>query len=381
MTASIRQSLDPPPDDGHLAPVARRVLRRSLDCWGPDRPTIMVGRDATFVDAMDRVERLARAEGSVLVRGETGTGKELFARALHLLGSRPSSKLVAVNCAQFVNNQLMASELFGHTRGSFTGAVADHTGVFEAAEGGTVFLDEIGELTPAAQAMLLRALGQGEILPVGSTRPRRIDVRVVAATRRDLTEMVAEGSFREDLYFRLRTLRVEVPSLRTRGSDWELISDYHLERLTAATDAAKVLATGARRELSAYAWPGNVRELLNCIETGFHMSDGAEIEMRHLGSALEDRARSVQARRVGFRRENGASSEALLDGTEDFWEAIYTPFMNRDLNRYQVRRVIREGLRETQGSYKHLVARFGLDEDEYQKFMDFLRHHDLKPSA
>ena len=166
-----------------------------------------------------------------------------------------------MNCAQYHDGQLLASELFGHRKGAFTGAIADHRGVFEEADGGVVFLDEVGELCVPAQAMLLRALGEGEILPVGATQSKRVNVRVIAATSRDLRPMIEAGRFREDLYYRLRHLHVRVPALRERGDDWRLVLELLRAQLAARRGSRKRFSDAALNGWARYAWPGNVREL------------------------------------------------------------------------------------------------------------------------
>jgi transcriptional regulator with GAF, ATPase, and Fis domain len=172
-------------------PVAHRIAALSVEKWGLARQAAVIGQDRSLCDLLDRTVRFAAAGGPVLITGETGTGKELVARAVYLLSARVRKPFVAVNCAQYHEGQLLASELFGHRRGAFTGATQDHKGVFQEAEGGVVFLDEIGELSVPAQAMLLRAIGEHEIVPVGSTRPIPVNVRVIAATSRDLRPMIS----------------------------------------------------------------------------------------------------------------------------------------------------------------------------------------------
>jgi len=272
----------------------------------------------------------------------------------------------------------MASELFGHVKGSFTGAVNDHSGVFQDANGGTVFLDEVGELSHAAQTMLLRVLSDGEVVPLGATRPRRVNVRVIAATNRDLAAMVQQGKFREDLYFRLHRLKVHVPALRERGRDWELIADYLLDNLARNGTAPKRLARDAVAHLRGYAWPGNVREVRGCVETGFYMSRGSEIELCDLADALEETARLQQWSKIPFAAAADCC-DRMQAGEGDFWTVVYEPFMARDLNRAQVRDIIAEGLARSGGSYKRLLPAFGIAEADYLRFMDFLRHHRLKP--
>jgi transcriptional regulator with GAF, ATPase, and Fis domain len=278
--------------------------------------------------------------------------------------------------------QIMASELFGHQKGSFTGAHTDHPGLFEASQGGLIFLDEIAELSLAAQAMLLRAISEREILPVGATRAKPVDVRIVAATNRDLRMLVEQGAFGADLFYRLNQLCVRTPPLRQRGRDWELIAQYHLDRLASTFRKRKSLAADAVEWLRDYSWPGNVRELTGCIETGFHMSVGAEITLRDIGEALEVTVQDEQLRRAAFASSPYSSAEyceRISGGEGTFWELIYEPFMARDLNRVQVREVIAHGLALADGSYKRMLRLFGMPDSDYLRFMDFLRHHRLKP--
>jgi transcriptional regulator with GAF, ATPase, and Fis domain len=369
---------------GALAGVDRsdlpeEIRRLSIAQWGERQATVLVGRDERLIDELQKVVRFAGSESPVLVTGETGTGKELFARALYLASSLTKKPFLRINCAQYTSEQLIVSELFGHKKGSFTGAIADHRGIFEEANGGCVLLDEVGELPIGAQAVLLRLLGEGEIVPVGGCHPKTVDVRIVAATSRDLSEMVSAGKFRADLFYRLRYLQVFVPPVRDRGNDWELIARYYLERLCRKHGASKTLSTETIRELRQHAWPGNVREVKSCVETGFHACHGNAIAPCDLADALEVGAREDQARKVSFKNVAIERCARMVGGDEGFWDAIYQPFMERDLNRAEVREVLAEGLRLAGGSYKNLLDCFGIEPDDYLKFMDFLRHHKLKP--
>jgi two-component system, NtrC family, response regulator HydG len=219
------------------------------------------------------VERVASTTSSVLITGESGTGKELIARALVFNSDRKDKPYVAVNCGA-IPESLLESELFGHVRGAFTGAVRDHQGVLEAADGGTVFLDEIGEIPPAAQVKLLRFLQEGESRRVGDTKVRKLDVRTIAATNRDLKEAVEDGSFREDLFFRLNVIPIVVPPLRDRREDIPPLAAHLLQRLC---DAHSRNVTGlspeALKAFMNYRWPGNVREMENVIEYALHLTD------------------------------------------------------------------------------------------------------------
>jgi DNA-binding NtrC family response regulator len=221
----------------------------------------------------DRLARLAPAHASVLFTGETGSGKEVAARRLHELSRRSSGPFVAVNCGAMPAS-LMESQLFGHERGSFTGAVARHRGVFERANGGTLFLDEITEMTPELQAKLLRILESGEVLRVGGERPVSVDVRTIAATNRPPLEAVAAGFLRMDLYYRLRVLHLDVPPLRERGDDIVLLAQAFLAEIGEEEHGPKTLSGETLEILRSYRWPGNVRELRKVIHAAYLMADG-----------------------------------------------------------------------------------------------------------
>ncbi|MBX3291460.1 MAG: sigma-54-dependent Fis family transcriptional regulator [Acidobacteria bacterium] len=218
---------------------------------------------------MDKVKKLilkiAKSNATVLIRGESGTGKELIARSIHANSLRSNQTFQAVNCAA-INENLLESELFGHEKGSFTGAVAEKKGLFEIADGGTLFLDEIGELDISLQAKILRALQEKQIRRVGGTREIDVDVRVVAATNRDLLHMVEEKRFREDLYYRLNVLSIDLPALRERRSDIPVLLDYFLKKHTRGTDRKVSIDTAARKLLEDYSYPGNVRQLESAVE-------------------------------------------------------------------------------------------------------------------
>jgi DNA-binding NtrC family response regulator len=371
---------------GALSELAQEVRRRSVESWGPARAVTLMGRDSTLLQAQRMLQRFAGCAAPILLTGETGTGKELFARSLYLLGKRRGKPFVRVNCAQYHDGGLMASELFGHKKGSFTGATADHRGLFEEANGGIIFLDEIGELSLPAQAMLLRALGEGEIVPVGGTVVKYVDVRVVAATSRDLKPMVEAGTFREDLFYRLRYFWVRVPALRERGCDWELIADHCLAGLSDEAGVQRRLSRDARAVLRDYHWPGNVRELKSVMDMGFHLSDNGEVSSVDLAPALEwwNGCGTSHCLVNGNGRHAATDAattayERMVVRGESFWSAVREPFLERELSRADVRAIIQRGLAESNGSYKRLLRRIGIPFTEYLRFMDFLRHHRLKP--
>ncbi len=359
-----------------LSEPALQLRELSVERHGPARALEMVGQSPAFVKAIHQVEKIARFREPVLITGESGVGKEHFAHAVFLFGCPRGRPYVTVNCPQYQEGNLTVSELFGHLKGSFTGATADRRGAFEEADGGVIFLDEIGDLPSSAQALLLRALSTGEFRPVGAAaESRRADVRVVSATNRDLNELVMVNEFRYDLFFRLRHFLVELPPLRERGEDWRLIAEHALRRLAARYGVSKRFSSSALSLLEKNEWPGNVRQLIAVVSTGYGMADGEVIEPEHFCSLLESRSPGS--------RDGEASADGRYDrmvsGGEDFWRAVGQPFLERDLNRAQVRSIIRRALSETTGNYRRILTLFNLSSQEYQKFMDFLRHHQLKP--
>jgi two-component system response regulator AtoC len=238
----------------------------------------MVGRSRAIQEVLRKLELVARSKSTVLVTGETGTGKELAARAIHARSAQSGMPLIKVNCAA-IPETLIESELFGHVKGAFTGATANRRGRFALADGGTIFLDEIGTLGPAVQAKLLRVLQEREFEPVGSERTQSIDVRVIAATNRDLRAMVGDGSFKEDLYYRLSVIPIELPPLRERLEDVPLLVEHFVRKHAQRTGRAiSGIQPEALARLAAYRWPGNVRELENAIERAVVLAGGPVID-------------------------------------------------------------------------------------------------------
>lgn len=261
-----------------------RRLRQVVD----DRFADMLGKSPPMQALFSLLERVAQVSSPALVLGETGTGKELVARALHSTGPRAAGSFVVVNCAALPET-LLESELFGHTRGAFTGATQARRGLFLDADGGTLLLDEIGELSPPLQARLLRVLESGEVRPLGSDTVRTVDVRIVAATHQPLSDLVHQGGFREDLYFRLKVLPIVLPPLRERGDDIRLLAEHFLaksrERLPQAT--LRTFSAEAMAALLGHRWPGNVRELQHLVERLVVTSDGETLDAATVRSALE----------------------------------------------------------------------------------------------
>ncbi|MBP7146338.1 MAG: sigma-54-dependent Fis family transcriptional regulator [Acidobacteria bacterium] len=246
----------------------------------------VIGASPAFESVLRLVEKVAPGPATVLLLGETGTGKEVVADAIHELSPRAERRMVKVHCAALPAS-LLESELFGHARGSFTGAIKDKPGLFEEADGGTIFLDEIGELSPEVQVKLLRVLQTGELQRIGETRTRRVDARVIAATNRELENEVAEGRFREDLYYRLNVIPIRVPALRERGDDVLLLAQHFLAREAASRrGVAPSFSSEALAALRAYRWPGNVRELENAIARAVALADGPVIGLADLPEGL-----------------------------------------------------------------------------------------------
>ena len=282
--------IEKPIDLDHLRAVVRRaadraVLARENDAL-QDRLDEkfnfdgVIGESPVMLKVLDKLRRAADSDIPVLIIGESGTGKELFANAIHQNSPRRSKPFQAVNCAG-LSETILESELFGHTKGAFTGAVGDRKGYFETADGGTLFLDEIGDMPLAMQAKLLRVLEDQLVIPVGATTGRKVDVRIISATNQDLSERVEQGQFRQDLYFRIRGVLIEIPPLRERRSDIPLLLEHYLEEFARSEDrSVKGFTPAALRTLKSYRWPGNVRELRNSVKA---MVVLAETELLDVG--------------------------------------------------------------------------------------------------
>ena len=354
-----------------LSPIACEILEQSLERDG--RPVEIVGTSSALCQLLEHLKKIAEFDEPVLLLGESGVGKEALAQAVHLLDPRRREPFVSVNCPQFPDVNVTVSELFGHRRGSFTGAVNDRKGLFEAAHGGIIFLDEIGDLPMSAQVLLLRALATGEFRPLGEDAVRRSDVRVIAATNRPLHQLAGERSFRNDLFFRLRYFLFQVPPLRDRGDDWLLLVDHVLQGLAIRYGMKRRLSKASLHLLAGYHWPGNVRELISVVTTGYALTDGDLIEPRSFAEILLDR--EGQERRLDDLYRDLARDKG------GFWELVQRPFLDRELNRREVQLLVEWGLRETGGSYRGLLGLWNMPDDEYQKLMAFLRHHRLKPTV
>jgi DNA-binding NtrC family response regulator len=339
----------------------------------------MLGASAAIRGVEEEVEYAARSGAKILITGESGVGKEVVARLIHDRGTRRHAPLVTINCAG-IPDSLMESELFGHVKGSFTDAHRDKTGYLERAHGGTIFMDEIGEMSLRMQALLLRFLETGEIQRVGSDRRvPALDVRVIAATHRRLINMVAEKSFREDLYYRLNVIHIDVPPLRERREDVLLLMRYFLQHF-AETHSVPMpeISAAAITALTQYHWPGNVREVRNVAERLVLRSAGNRIDVDALPREVVKDVRTPAPGSVAV--ATGPSHgqqmfERIVSGGTSFWSVAYEPFMARDLTRTDIRELIRLGLEHTRGNYKLLVTTFNMGPGEYKKFLNFLRKY------
>jgi len=278
----------------------------------------IIGRSGAVRDVLARIVRIAPTDATVLITGESGTGKELVARAVHANSRRADRPFVSVNCAA-ISETLLESELFGHVRGAFTGAATARPGLFREADQGTLFLDEIGDISPALQARLLRALQEHEIVPVGSETAVRVDVRVLAATHRDLPDLVRQGRFREDLYYRLNVVTLTLPPLRARRQDIPLLIDHFLRELTSRHGRGPVAVDPeAQRRLLAYEWPGNIRELQNVLERAMLLAEQDVIGPEHLTPMVRGVAGSAPDSPVPLPvaadPDAGAPAEPTIDG-------------------------------------------------------------------
>src|SRR5439155_5318606 len=287
-----------------------QTLTRELESRGNDR---VVGVSRAWKDALLHVGRVAPSDTTVLITGESGTGKEVVSRLIHQGSARAGKPFVAINCAA-LPEQLLESELFGHEKGAFTGAFATKIGRIEQAAGGTLFLDEIAEMSPQVQAKFLRVLQEREFQRVGGTRTLKADVRVIAATNRDLAAAIARGAFREDLYYRLNVFEIPIAPLRERPEDILALADAFLEDLgrTMGRPAAGI-SRDAREWLVAYAWPGNVRELRNAIERAILLCDGGLIAREHLPTVVSRNGEAAAARGNGSAGHDGIHPGTGMD--------------------------------------------------------------------
>ena len=314
----------------------------------------IIGKSAGMKNIFDMIRRLSEMDSTVVISGESGTGKELIARALHYNSLSGAGPFVVVNCGALVET-LLESELFGHRKGSFTGADSDRKGLFETASGGTLFLDEITETSTALQVKLLRAIQEGEVVPVGDTIPVSVDVRIVVATNRDLAREVKEGRFREDLYYRLNVIHIHIPPLRDRKVDIPLLVDHFLKTLAEKMgQEVKSLSREAMVRFMEYNFPGNVRELENILERGVALADGNVIDLGSLPHEVQKAAKlSISPAELP---EDGIDLDSLMEKYER--DLIETALARSGGNRTKAARILGISFR----SLRYRLKKFGTDD-------------------
>jgi anaerobic nitric oxide reductase transcription regulator len=352
----------------------------------------LLGESPALVELRRDIQAAARTEAKVLILGETGVGKEVVAQLIHAHSPRVTRPFVAVNCSG-IPETLLESELFGHVRGSFTGAYRDKPGLVRQADHGTLFLDELGEMSLRMQAVLLRFAETGEIQPIGSDSVTgRTDVRLITATNRDLRKQIEAGQFREDLYYRLNVIQIAVPPLRQRGEDVLLLLRYYLQR---ASEAHRLpvpeLTADAERVLLEYPWPGNIRELKNMTErlvvrasstpitaddlpreTRAEVTTMAAVNAAHPAEPDQLAVRPGSVRQAVRGTETAEKLWQRLMAGEDFWTVVHQPFKAHELTRDDLAALIDKGLQHTRGSYRALLTTFGLPTSDYKRFHAFL---------
>jgi DNA-binding NtrC family response regulator len=316
--------------------------------------------------------RVAAGNAKVLITGESGVGKDLLGRFIHARSPRATRPFVAINCAG-VTETLLESELFGHVRGSFTGAHRDKVGLFHLGHRGTVFLDEVGEMSLRMQSLLLRFLENGEVKPVGSDMvSATVDVRVIAATNRSLPELVSRGVFREDLMYRIMVVHLEVPPLRERREDIRAL----VEHIIKANGASLSFSEDAMQRLERYRWPGNVRELQNVMEQLIWLGGDHPIEVNDLPPAL---VASVDGTVTPAHERRRLTADHLYDalvaGTCSFWTDVYPMFINRDVTRADLTGLVRRALAQTNGNYRAVLSLLKMEPGDYKRFLNLLTTH------
>jgi len=339
----------------------------------------LIGSSQQMKALQNQICRVAASDAKVLITGESGVGKELVAHALHSNGPRASQRFIPVNCAGLAET-LLESELFGHVKGSFTGAFRDQAGKLEQAHLGTVFLDELGEMTPRMQSLLLRFLETGELQKVGGDQlGTKVDVRVIAATNRDLQAMVRQGTFREDLYYRIRVIHLHVPPLRERRQDIPGLVEHFLAQFTEGTSLlTRGISPEAMELLIQHAWPGNVRELENVLERLVITGQNETIQEDELPSEVLPQAEQAA---TTARPSMTVADELYKELTQEgkcFWTSVYPLYMQREITRGNVRDLVRKALEETCGSYRVVTRMFNMQDTDYKRFLNFLRKHDCQ---
>ena len=327
----------------------------------------LVGSSRPMKQVYEHIEVAARNTATVLIEGESGTGKELVARAIHECSARAKGPFIPLDCGAIAES-LIESELFGSRKGSYTGSIADRPGMFEAAHGGTIFLDEISNTSAGLQAKLLRVIQEREVRRIGETKGRTVDVRVIVATNTSLEALVQQRLFRQDLLYRLKVLHVRVPPLRNRREDIPLLAEHFVDKLNVAQHLKKYATPKFIENLGTLSYPGNVRELQNVVERSYLFAKGAAIIAVAADQSASSPAAGIDEIQRWFKE--------LSEGRKDFWAEIHEPYKRRDISREKIVALIDLGLRTTRGNYKTMASLFKLKDKDYRRFMDFLRRGD-----
>ncbi len=343
---------------------------------------LLVGNGSAMVALRDRIAKVAPSNAKVLILGPTGAGKELVAREIHRRSVRADRPLVTVNCAAFTES-LLETELFGHAKGSFTGAVRDQKGKIEIAHRGTLFLDEVGDMSLRTQGLILRFLESGEIQPVGVPHARPLDVRVIAATSVDLKKAVVDKEFRRDLYYRLKVAEIRVPSLAEHPED-VLDIIHHFENVLGNGNGHKPLSftKEALDALQQHSWPGTVRELRNLVENLLIEHSQSQISISDLAMDADEIGVVSKPSSVGDPDLSPGAKECIRLMMEDgrsFWDVVHTPFMARRLLQSDVLGVVIYGLEQSKGMYKGTLKMYNMPLTDYKRWLNFLRKHDCQP--
>lgn len=344
-----------------------------------DNGADFIGTSPAIVELKQEIGRVARSDAKILISGESGAGKEVVARAIHAQSPRAPQAFVPVNCAGMPET-LLESELFGHVKGSFTGAYRDKPGKLEIADSGTVFLDEVGEMTLRMQGLLLRFLETGELQKVGSDRTSgAVDVRVISATNRKLEDLIGQGQFRDDLFYRLNVIHVNVPPLRERKSDIPLLIEAALKQFNRSNEyTVREVDPEAMQALSEYSWPGNVRELQNVVERFVVTGRNETVGLDDLPAEVRSTRMSSRSQKERRHTISDDLYKRVVENRESFWTAVYPLYMNREITKANVRDLVGKGLAEARGNYKIVARLFNMEARDYKKFLNFLRKHECQ---
>ncbi len=336
------------------------------------RSTIIMGAHPSIFRLQDLLQRLSQINEPVLIQGESGSGKEIWGEALHILSYRSAKPFIAVNCSAAPTQNMLHDQFFGHSRGAFTGAIYNKKGIFEQADSGTILLDEIGDIGYELQTLLLRVVETGIIQRIGEEKVRKVDIRVLSATHRDLQKLVRTQSFRHDLFHRLAVFELTIPPLRERISDVGHLSSYLLKRFAENNNLSpKMCAESALKRLQAHSWPGNIRELENVLKRAAIQAESPLIHKQDI--LFKD----------SYQTSSGSDNvseiyQSMMKGDQDFWTAVKEPFIHRQITRNEVISILQMGYQASEHNLKKLLHLFNMSPKDYNRFVAFLHRHDFR---